>query len=616
MLDHDPITIREFLGMFDRGDEDSVPPGYFKDSRNVRFITGGVKSREGTSLDTTIGSVKRMAVYKRIGEAQRLLLLDATGQLWDSTNLVTPILSIAAMVDFSVEVMFNRAYITPHNGVTGLAGEKVYVYEGSGVARVAAGTAPTGFTLDAVDSATSGNCETGTHVFAVCFETTSGFLTKPGGFIAFSPSGGKKVDLSLIPVGDSAVAARQIVATKEIIDFNGDFENQEYFIVPGGRIGNNVDTTISISFFDADLVSSADYLLDELSEIPAGVGLMNYRGHLCVWGENLNPSIVRVSKAGEPESHDAVEGFVTVNPGDNGGGVLNCAEYRGQLLMLKDERTYATQDNGQNPAFWEVPSPIDTSTGSSCHGIAQVRDFGDNIQDRLFVASRTGFQLFNGTFSAATISYPIDAIWERITDAYFHTVEAVIDPVEALVYCALPLDGATSPSHVLVGDFQEGLEIDKFKWTLWSFPVAPTSIVVDVNNATKSSVFKVASVTGNVYKLDSAATDDFGTAISSYVQFGHLPFDDDEKIWHFTGVRLRVKGVGSLDFTLYGEDGVRTSFPASLVLSASPGQANFRGFDFTNEKCSVKLGVDGAGERFTLTKFILYTNILWEIRPQ
>lgn len=614
MLDHDPITIREFLGIFDRGDEDSVPPGYFKDSRNVRFITGGVKSREGTTLDLTIASVKRMAVYKRIGEAQRLLLLNAVGELYDSTNLVTPILSIAAMVDFSVEVMFNRAYITPHNGITGLPGEKVYVYEGSGTARAAAGTAPTGFTLGAADSAASGSCETGTHVFAVCYETVSGFLTAPGGFVAFSPAGAKQVDITAIPVGPASTAARQIVATKEIIDFNGDFTNQEYFIVPGGRVAGNVATTVSVSFFDADLVSSADYLLDELSEIPAGVGLMNYRGHLCVWGEDANPSVVRVSKSGEPESHDAVEGFVTVNPGDNGGGVLNCAEYRTQLLMLKDERAYVTQDNGQSPAFWEVPSPIDSSTGTSCHGIAQVRDFGDNLLDRLFIASRSGFQLFNGTFSAAEISYPVDAIWERITETHFHTIETVIDPIAALVYCAIPLDGATSPSHVLVGDYQEGL--DKFKWDLWTFPVAPTSIVVDVASATRQSILKLGSLTGNVYKLDTAATDDFDTAISSYVQFGHLPFDDDEKIWHFTGIRLRARGTGALDIQLFGEDGIRTETPSSIVLAELPGQAIFRGFDFTNEKCSVKIGIDEIGERFTITKFILYAKVEWEIRPQ
>lgn len=614
MNDHEPTIVQNFLGTFDRGDDDSVPPGYFKDSRNIRFITGGVKSREGSSLDISLASVVRMAVYKRIGEAQRLLLLDSTGKLWDSTNLVTPILNIAAMSDFSVEVMFNRAYISPHNGIKGLPGEKVYVYEGSGTARAAAGSAPTGFTLGAADSVTSGNCETGVHVFAVCFETSSGHLTPPGGFVQFSPAGGKKVDLSAVAVGPAATVARQIVATKEILDFNGDFQNQEYFIVPGGRINDNATTTISVSFFDADLVSSTDYLLDELAEIPAGVGLTNYRGHLCVWGEDLNPSIIRVSKAGQPESHDSVEGYVTVNPGDNGGGVQNCAEFRNQLVICKDERTYVTQDNGQNPAFWEVPNALDSSIGCGSHGIGAIRDFGDNTQDRIFVASRAGLQLFNGTYSDKAITYPIDAIWARITKTAFHKVEVVVDPTESLVYVAVPLDGATTPNYVIAGDYQESIE--QFKFTLFSFPVAPTTICVDVVTATKASVLKYGSSAGNVYKLDTSQVNDFGNAPNAYVQFGHVPFEDDEKIWHFGGLRLRIKGSGVLDLFVYGEDSAQTLQPASLVLSSAPGRALFRGFNFTNEKASVKVGVDGVGEYFTLTKFILYSKIEWEHRPE
>jgi len=610
--DHDPITIREFLGTFDRGEDDSVPPGFFKDSRNVRFITGGVKSREGTTLDVTIGSVKRMAIYERIGEAQRLLLLDAAGNLYDSTNLVTPILSIVAMTDFSVEVMFDRAYITPHDGTKGLPGEKVYVYPGSGLARPAAGTPPSGFNLTAVDSAVSGNCETGTHVFAVCNETASGYLTKPGGFVAFSPTGGKKVDLGAIAIGPATTAARQIVATKVIADFNGDFENQEYFIVPGGRIADNVTTVLAASFYDADLQSSADYLMDQLSEIPAGVCIRNYRGRLCISGEDLNPAIVRVSKPGEPESFDAVEGFLTVNPGDSGGGVQNCVVYRKQLILLKDERAYVTMDNGENAAFWDVDD-LDPSIGTTCHGIGRIRNFGDSTEDRIFIASRPGLQLFNGTFSNTAVTYVVDNIWSRITKLYFHTIEVVVDPIEALVYCAIPLDGATSPSHLLVVDYQDGFE--KIKWTLWTFPRNPTSIIVSVIHATKTSQFEFGALNGNVYKLDSAATDDFGTAIDSYVHFGHLPADDTGNVWHFTGARFRVKGVGNLDIRVESEDAVLSLIATSLVLSASPGRELFRGFDFVNEKASVKVGVDGAGERFTLTKFALFGKIEWETRP-
>lgn len=613
MRDHDPITLTQFLGIYDRGDEDSVPPGFFKDARNIRFLTKGVESREGTTLDITLGSIRRMAVYKRVGEAQRLLLLDDSGQLWDSLNLVTPILSIAAMTDFSVEVMFNRAYISPHNGVTGLPGEKVYVYDGTGVARPAAGSAPTGAALSAADSAVSGNCEEGTHVLAVCYETASGFLTKPGGFVEFSPVGGKSIDLSNIPVGPASTVARVIVSTKAILNFNGDFENQEYFLVPGGRLAGNVDTTLTVSYFDENLQASVDYLLDQLEEIPAGVGLTNYRGHLVVFGEDANSSIARVSKAGDPESHNAVEGFLTVNPGDNSGGIANAAEYRKQLLLFKDERSYVSSDNGEEAAFWDVDS-IDPSIGTSCHGVAAIRDFGDSTRDRIFIASRPGLQMFTGTFSDNVVSFNVDAIWERITDSAFHTIEVVIDPKSEIIYIAVPLDGATSPNYVLIGDYTEGFE--NFKWSLDAYPEAPTTIAVDVDNATKASVFKYGSIAGNVYKVDSNSHLDHGLAINSYYQMGHLPVEDDEKIYHFTGVRLRARGSGALVITIYGEDEAHSLNAQGLPLATTPGRALFRGFSFTNEKASVKIEVAGAGDFFRVMKHVLYLTPVWDTRPE
>jgi hypothetical protein len=52
---------------------------------------------------------------ERTGEAQRLLILDDTGKIWDSvTGLV--ILSIPAMTDFSCTIMYEQAFISPYNG--------------------------------------------------------------------------------------------------------------------------------------------------------------------------------------------------------------------------------------------------------------------------------------------------------------------------------------------------------------------------------------------------------------------------------------------------------------------------------------------------------------------
>jgi hypothetical protein len=613
MRDHQPITIRQFLGTFDRGDDDSVPPGYFKDSRNVRFLTNGVESREGTTLDIAKSNIRRIAIYKRLGEAQRLLILDTAGNLFDSVNMAAPILSIAAMIDFSMETMFNRAYITPHNGVTGLPGERVYVYEGSGSARPAGGNPPSGFSLVIADSTESGKCEPGVHIFAVCNETVSGFLTKPGGFGGFSPVGEKKLDISNVQPGPAGTVARVLVCTKMIEDYQGDFINQEYFFVPNGRIPGNVTTTITVDFFDADLAATASYLMDQLAEIPAGVCIRNYRGHLCVGGEDLAPAVVRVSNVGNPESHNAVEGYLTVNPGDSGGGVTNLASYRRQLVCFKDERTYSTIDTGFEAAFWVVDD-IDPSMGCTCHALGKIRDFGDGTEDRLFVANRQGLQLFSGTFSDAVISFDIDVLWARINKRYFHTVEVVVDPYAYLVFCAVPLDNATSPSHLLVADYQEGM--DKVKWTTWTFPTFPTTVIVDVDELKKEGLFKFGSLDGQIYKLDPTRQDDNNIAVNSYVQFGHLPTEDDGKVWHFTGTRIRVKGVGILDIVITGEDAVLTQFPSSLLLSPAPGRDLFRGFNFTNEKVSVKFGVDGFGEKFRMTKYNLYGSVEWETRPE
>lgn len=614
--DHDPISLTSFLGTFDRGEDEVTPPGYFRDSRNIRFLHGGVETREGTALSTAIGSVRRQAIYKRTGEAQRVIILDNAGNLWDSSNLGAPILSIVAMTDFSMITMFERAYITPHNGITGLAGEKVYVYTGSGLARPAAGTGPTVPAILVANSPNSGISEPGIHLYGIAFETASGFITGYGSFAWVNQTGGFKMLILGIPLGPAGTVARHIVATKRLLSFDGtNFENQTYYFVPNGRIPDNTTLQWETNFYDADLVADATFLADQLSEIPAGVGIGIYRGRLAVYGENLNPAIVRLSIPGEPESHDAVEGFVTVNPGDSGGSVRAIAEYRTQLLMFKAQRSYVTQDNGASPAFWETPS-LDPSIGTECHGVGKILDYGETVLDRMFVADRAGLQLFDGSFAEAELSYSVGDIWERINKAVFHTIEVVVDPIKARVYCAIPLDAAVLPSHVLMGDFAEGLSIETLKWTLWTFPTVPTTLTVDVNNVTKKTIFTFGSLTGNIYKLDEALRLDSGAPIDSYVQFPLLPNGDDWPISHFAGVRLRVKGSGSLLITLSDLDDAQTATIPSLTLSAAPGRPLFRGFNFQSERCSVKLETNGAGDWFRMTSFHLFYKILWLMRPE
>jgi hypothetical protein len=619
MRDHSPLVVDAFRGTFDRGEDEVCPAGFFLSSLNYRFNKGGVYTREGSENDVLAApivaniKVRRMELYERTGEAQRLLILNDVGQIWDSVTGIM-ILSIPTMIDFSVTVMFERAYITPHNGLTGLPGEKLYVYEGAGTARPAGGGGPSSTPIVAANSASSGRIDFGVHHFGVAFESATGFISTIGGFVALSSPGELKADLSAIPLGPAGTVARVIVATKEVLPENAQgFDVQTYYFVPDGRIPNNTGTTITVDFYDADLMDDASYLLEQLSEIPAGVGIGQYKSSLIVWGENASPSIIRVSKPGEPEAHNGAEGYLTVYPGI-GGGVKNCTEYRNQIIICKSHRTYASLGNDDSPAFWEV-GEIDGSVGTECHGIGQILNIGSNVEDRLFIADRAGLRLFIGTFSdEGILSYNVDDIWGRITSTAFNQVEVSIDAINFHIYAALPLDGATTPNHILYGDYSEGLSEETIRWTLWKFPVNPTSIVVSLVSGIP--VLKFGSINSGVVKLVPELKLDLGIRIDNLLKFPLFPVGgEDEIINHFTGIGLRARGEGVLDIKAEGLDGVMSIQAQSLVLVEKPGKSLWRGFNFTAGHCSITLVQVNAGSWMILTKFILYMSPVWESRP-
>lgn len=621
MRDHEPVSVSVFRGTYGRDDEDTVSSEFFLSSQNIRFTKGGFASRYGSSLSTTISSVRRIVNYKPLNQASRKLILNNNGRIYDSTDLVNPILTIVGMTDFSAVTIFNRAFITPHNGITGMPGESIYIYDGSNPARLAAGEAPTTGTLAASNSATAGSVERGDHAFGFAYLTASGFITAPAGFVLLSATGAFKVSLSNIGVGPTGTVGRVLVATRRLIDFNGDFENQTYYFVPDGVINDNATTTLTVNFYDADLQSDATYLFEQLSTIPAGVGIAAIAGRLITWGEDANSSIIRVSATGQPESHGSVDGFIIVNPGDAGGGVKNLGEYRKQIIINKSLRSYVVGiDNVNPPSLWD-PTEIDASVGTECHGIGKSLDSGANVEDRMFIADRGGLRLFSGTFGVQQIgdgvpdilSYNIKTLWDRINPLYFHKIEVAVDPTKFLVYIAVPLDSATSPNAVLVGDYAEGLTSQMIRWTTWTFPNNIHTILVDTDNATQRSILYLGSLDGNIYIIDPLVLTDYGSAIAPMAEFPFLPTETDT-INHFTGVKVRVSGSGDLLISGRALDDSQTFGSAPITLDAAPGLSYFKGFNLTTERCAVKLRLGGIGEYFNISKFTLYQTPVWEDR--
>lgn len=620
---HQPITISKFNGIFLRDGADSTPLDHFTDGLNFQVTEGGVDVRDGFSQIITLAGIVRKYVYQIYGQTDRYLILDNTGKLWDSTNLVTPILNIPAMKDFAFVNISGRAYISPTDGTTGLAGEKLYVYTGSGTAIAAAGAAPTGASFTATNSATAGNVEAGFHLFMVAYETNTGFITAPGPaiFASVTATGGFAVNLTNIPVGGSNIAYVHILATKIIQNYNGNQNGYQPFFVPNGKFANGT-TSATVSFFDADLLTSGDatYLFDLFSTIPAMLWLTSYHGRLVGGGENANPSVVRVAEAGQPEAINQLTGLLVIDPANTASPVTGGQEYRDLLYLFKPTRTYGTNDNNGDPSTWQVNN-LDEGIGSHANGIGTILTTGGTSIDKVFITSHSGLKLFIGNYvGPEDLSWKIKDFWERINITYFSKIQTVVDPVEKVVYIVVPLDAATSPSHIFVMDFKNaGADpygwYQTVRWMIWTLPNKCTTIACHDDGITPN-ILTIGSLDGNVYKKIVNRTNDYGNAIPTpYIKTALVPGGDDSSQMHFAGAQLRVVGAGTLSLTFYSYDDVLSSSLQSLTLSTSPGIQPFALGNFNAQKATLKVAMSTINNYFKINSIKIYVKETFKQLP-
>ena len=619
MRDHAPVPIEEFEGWFSRGRPEVCPPSHGLEGLNLIYTHLGIKTREGSVTDLTPSlsgaTIVRHWEYKKVGEASRLIILDSTGKLWDHiAGFVTPILNIPAMVDVSVLTLFNRLYISPHTGIKGLPGEKVYVYNGVGVARPAAGTPPAGTLI--IGHGASGKVERGYHLFGLAYETDSGFITAPGEPLGLiNAVGAHKAEVFNITQGPAGTTARHILATKVIQP--GLQTNQtihELFFVPGGKIDNNdAIASFEVDFFDADLLDSADYLRFQFSEIPAFVGLGEYQSSLCGWGEDANGHVVRVSKAQDPESFSDTDGFITTNPGD-GGNVSNCVEYRSLFYIFKDQRSFVTQSNGSEPNTWAVQS-LDAGKGTSPYGVSVVLDTRGQTEDRFLLADRSGLLIFTGNFSEKQATWKIDDVWSRINLAAFRTIQVLVDPLQARAYISVPLDGATSPNYILMMDYSNEMAAESIRWSLWSFPTLPKSILIRLDPTTLRPYLTWA-VGASVYKMDPATLNDSGTAIDCIWSTAFLPTSTDGGVGHCAGIRMRLRGWGTgVGLQVFSADDTNIVTLPDIPLLSVPGREFVRLCNIKSERVRFRFRTFVASTGFEITRLVPFIKPLWKSRP-
>jgi hypothetical protein len=263
---------------------------------------------------------------------------------------------------------------------------------------------------------------------------------------------------------------RHIVATKVITDYNGNTTGYIYYFIPNATISDNITTTLTnINFFDADLLEDASHLLDNYSEIPAGVGLIIYHNRLVLFTIYDDISICLVSAKGEPEAISQIDGMLIFPP--DGNSITNAQELRDILYLMKNNRTIAFIDNEDEPATWPMTF-IDQAIGTSAHGIATVIDSGSSNVDSLILASRKGIIVFNGIYNLPELSWKIRDFWLAQDKTKFHYIQLLNDTVNQILYCTLP------DRRLLIGDYSNGLDPEKIRWAPWRFNVKVNTIAL------------------------------------------------------------------------------------------------------------------------------------------
>lgn len=627
LRDHEQVNIPEFKGLYANGMDDAVPPGYFIDSLNTDFETVEVRTRDGFTKVHTLANIRRFFVYKRLNETSRYLILDTSGTLWDSLY-ATPLVTNVAYVDFSALNYLNRAYITFHDRVSGIPGTLIQVYEGEGpgTLRPAGGVAPVGFTLDCTISPNSGNLGVGTYLVAVCYETTTGFITAPGPAIfgQVESPGGFKLNVANIPIGPEGTVARRLLVTKSIPPglYTGNQYGYEFFFCPNGRIGNNTQTVLNdIDFFDEDLIDSADYLFDARSTIPCGLGLTVYNNRMAIWGVQGFEHHVFLSTAIFVETFDETAGLLFLDPSDAISGIRNVVDHETSLFIQTEDRTYVTVDNGNNPDTWRC-DPLDKAIGAEVFSVSKILDSRGTSVKRFFQGDKSGIYCYEGGgFQDPPFTTNITDIWARINKNHFNKVMVVDDPEDKKVYACVPLDNATECTHIIVGDYNNSfnrygqLVGSMVRWSFWTHPWLVSTIVLD-NNADRTTVLKQSGFEGNIYEQDETVDLDDNTRIPSSIE-SHLISLKGKQVCHFGFLETRVEGTGYLNIFISSPNKKRFKIIPRWVLVEDAEYYYQKPINFNATKMSVKLTCNlNAGERFRIFDLSVDVKPLWAETPR
>jgi hypothetical protein len=648
--EYQKVSITKFNGLYLRGLADDCPPDHSPVCQNKKFNRNGeVLTRDGTvsSLVTSHDNNRMfVASFDHADTDSIVLTCDGAGNIYRS-DTGGVLLNVTNMVDFAAINAFGFCLISPILSTPATL-DPVYIWKGAFGGsdpvpiRVAAGVGP-GTGMSAVENATAGNCDIGVHQIAVSFITNTGYTTQPGPLgsptpplpenptfaaVTVTSTGNKSIQINSIPTGPSGTVARQILLTQadQSLFFygGGQISNGSAFVAWDGVINDNTTTSIIISFFDTDLAVSADALFDLLPSIPGGNysligGMTFYHGRILYWGGEFN--LVRVTNPGSTESIDNVAGFVQLPDQFDGNDVTNSCTLQDVLYFFKNPGIFSVTDNGGDPDTWNIIT-VDAGAGcTSASGLATINVAAPSLTQNqvALVSDYGGIYLFTGVINQPPLTWKINDLWISIFQlTNLSGTMIAVDPYYKMIYIAIVGNPVNEPAYanLLVADYNDGLDSQNIKWSIWTFPYTIQSIgMLFFNDSVPELAYRLRIGTNEtIYKLLPGTTTDNGTAINAIWQSFYIsPNPGALNIFRF--MRARCVFEDNLNLTLYSQDNAFNSTPPGFTTPYVSGRDITREFNFMDEKCSLQLSTSASNGGFTLQRLDIFCAARFNMRP-
>jgi hypothetical protein len=615
------IEVRGFNGLYARGSEATTPSDHLTECMNCIFPgENQVGIREPFTIQNEIPGRSIISFFiASVKTGAALLTLNSNGQFWDETHnqLLT---TIPGADDFTAINVFGRTYISFKKFGKAYS-NYTYYYDGNFLV-AASINAP--ITAPALSQVNAGIVDIGVHTVAVSFINENGALSPPSPTNNINSDGAHTITIG-IPIGPPNCIGRQILVSKAN-------ESELFF---GPVVHDNSTIILEYNDFDTTLITSADYLNNILGRVPACASLKYYKSRLVLIGQINAPDDILISRQNEPETFDIINGTVhfPVNYGVNTclGGLI----IRSVLYITKPNGTYSTQDNGSDPATWNV-DVTDSGIGAFENGISTFATdmSAQDVLDSSLICNKRGLIFFNGAYADTALSWKIESLWQKISEDLFYKVCLAHDVWSKRVYISVPL-GITDDTIVLsqdnriilMMDYSHSLSPSTVRWSVWFIDGVGNYAKIKMENFTLDygsprMIYQLAITCGQsqIYKINpgiAPLTQDqlnLSPSLVSIRQSVTLAPVIRGGLTTYTMLNLEISGTNQLNIDLYNK--YRTFFRSvrgfNLSLYSFVQRYEFqRLINFVDEGMQVKL----SGSGFLLSRVDIYGTVMFNMRP-